>query len=659
MGLIRKIERPELDSPPSFKAYLHWEAQRDRSEEITFWKSWMKDFQTPQLIGTNSKSSTEAERYLVQKVQIEEDEITEMRALCSQLGVSLNTLIQGFWGLLLGKWFESNDVVFGLTVSGRTNDFPGIELLAYPLTNLIPARIRFEETDKLSTWLKGLQVQYGSLGPFESTPLSEIQSWMNWSGNSPLFDCLVVFQGLPWKEFKAGGLTLRDLQGKTTSVYPLSLLINSQGTLTFTFRYDPKKVPQTFISWASSQIPLLFSRLGEKEERPLTELLSPLESPPKSSSSTISSKKTSVSTAPSSEMAASAMEVLLTQIWERTLGIDQIGPEDDFFGIGGTSIMAVQVFGEIEKQLGKSLAPTHLMTHPTIRSLSNLLQDEVQEHWASLVSIQPKGNKPPLFVIHDIGGDIFIYKELAQILGKDQPLFGFQAKGLDGKDSTLSSISDLAVYYVEEILRLFPDGPFLIAGISFGGILAYEMGQKLLEFGKDPDLLILFDTYPNPGKFSYGQNGVPKGYKRLSKIDKHVGRLLIEGGRARAKHYLSKTAKVLLTKLPFITYKERIPPERNVRIWDANERAVNDYFMEPINCRLTLFLADQNYSRFYEDTRLGWSEYALKGLEIHVVPGNHLSIMYPPNVKILAEKLKVCINRVEEERKKRILVNNP
>ncbi|MEM9721917.1 MAG: condensation domain-containing protein [Bacteroidota bacterium] len=645
-GAYQENRTAELDRPPSFKSYMEWSSHQDPTEAEQFWRGWMENFDSPQLLGSPKAKTGESTVYLSREVQLDLALSQKVRSYSAQQGVSLNTLIQGFWGLLLGKWFQTQDVVYGLTVSGRANEFPGIELLAYPLSNLVPARIRFQDTEALPTWLQSLQVQYGSLGAHESTPLSQIHSWIQWSGNTPLFDCLVVFQSLPWTELQIGEVKVHEVKGKTTSVYPLSLLVNAQESVTFTLRYDKERMDNAFVSWASAQLPKLFSLAMETQGALLSDLMVALDTPTPSGSQ----ERVEKSSLKVSGSAESATEVMLAQIWEKTLGIDQVGPEDNFFEVGGTSILAVQVFGEIERQLDKSLPPTSLMTHPTIRALSQLIREEVQEHWASLVRLQSKGSKPPLFVLHDIGGDIFIYKELAKLLGEDQPLYGFQAKGLDGRDSTLQSISELAAYYVEEILRLFPDGPFLLSGISFGGILAYEMGQRLIELGKEPDLLVLFDTYPNPGRFSYGVQGSPTGYRRLGKFDTHMGRLLVEGGKARVKHYGKKAAKVLLTKLPFLSYKEVIPPGRNVRIWNANEVAINSYFMEPIDCRLTLFLADQNYTRFYEDTRLGWSEYALKGLEVHVVPGDHLSIMYPPNVEVLAEKLKVCINRVEEVR---------
>ncbi len=640
----RPINLPVL---PSYKELLRWQHQQDTAAEETFWSQWLKGFDTPNLVGRQNNALKEPS---IPDFQSRSEELSQrlsdtLKELAKTHGTSLNVLLQFMWGLVLGKAFAKNDIVYGLTVGGRSHNFPGIERMSQAMMNLVPVRIPLPPHSNLGDSLETLRKDFARLSEFESTPLSRIQSQMDGFGERALFDVLLVFQGFPWESIEIGNLRLFDVVGKTTSVYPLTLLIHTRERLKFSFRYDTQAVDVDFIEWASQELVRLSEKLAIGDELTIGELMAYLSDPPEFAHP---EEESPIAREMDIDLAASSQEIRLTHIWEKILGHKGISATDNFFEIGGSSILAVQIFAEIREQLGLKLAPSSLLTHPTIRSLASLLGKEPQEHWASMVAIQPKGSRPPLFFIHDIGGNIFTYRDLAKQLGEDQPIYAFQAKGMDGKGSTLESVSDLADYYIQEIQRIFPNGPFLLGGSSFGGLLAYEMGRKLVEAGQKVDLLALFDTIPYKGPFSYGKAGAPAGPKWLEKLDTHIGRLLVRGTKERFQHYRKKGKKFIWNKIPFLSYKEPIPPERNQQIWDANFRAIRNYYQEPYNGRLTLFLASDFYARCYQDVRLGWHAYALKGLEIHVVPGDHLTMMYPPNVEVLAKELAKCIDRVIE-----------
>ena len=639
----RSINLPEI---PAYRDLLSWQYQQDKEAEKSFWEKWLAGFETPNLIGKGNTTEEELnplfETYRLDLPQSLSDSLKDR---AGAEGISLPVFLQLIWSLILAKAFSQNEVVYGLTVGGRSHNFPGIEKMSQAMMNLVPVRINLPDSGRWKDVLKSLQRNFAQLSQFESTPLPNIQSWMNGLSGNALFDILVVFQGFPWESIEKGKLRLYEVVGKTTSVYPLTLMIHTREQIGFTFRYNKKVVDNAFVEWAAGELMRMSKILTQDEMESIGELFAQLNAPPQIIQPTENRENHQ---GKQIELAATSHEILLTQIWEKILGRKGISAIDNFFEIGGSSILAVQIFAEIREQVGLKLAPSSLLTHPTIRSLAPLLGKESQEHWASLVSLQPKGSRPPLFFIHDIGGDIFTYRDLAKQLGEDQPIYAFQAKGMDGKGSTLESVSDLADYYIEEIQRIFPNGPFLLGGSSFGGLLAYEMGRKLIESGQTVDLLALFDTIPYNGPFSYGKEGAPAGPKWLGKLDTHIGRLLVRGTKERFQHYSKKGKKLIWNKIPFLSYKESVPPERNQQIWDANFRAIRNYYQEPYNGRLTLFLASDFYARCYQDVRLGWHAYALKGLEIHVVPGDHLTMMYPPNVEVLAAELRKCIDRVIE-----------
>ena len=189
------------------------------------------------------------------------------------------------------------------------------------------------------------------------------------------------------------------------------------------------------------------------------------------------------------------LESHLTQIWERVLNIQPIGVEDNFFELGGNSLQAVTLFAQIEKQFGKKLPLATLFQRSTVAEIAQIIrQKKWLAPWESLVPIQPNGNKPPLFYIHGGGGNLLIYRDLANSLGLDQPVYGLQPRGLDGKYVPFTRIEDMAAYYLAQIRKLQPNGPYFLAGLSSGGTIAWEIAQLLKARGQEVSLLALFDS---------------------------------------------------------------------------------------------------------------------------------------------------------------------
>jgi amino acid adenylation domain-containing protein len=188
-------------------------------------------------------------------------------------------------------------------------------------------------------------------------------------------------------------------------------------------------------------------------------------------------------------------EVQLTALWQQVLEVPKIGIHDNFFDLGGHSLKAAQLFFLLEQVYGRRLPLATLFQAPTIAELASVLS---REHWTppwqSLVAIQPSGNAVPLFMVSGIGGNVLIFAQLARLLGLDQPFYGLQARGLDGKETPFTSVPDMAKHYIAEIRTVRPHGPYIVLGICTGGLIAYEMAQQLLAQG-EPVTLVMMDTW--------------------------------------------------------------------------------------------------------------------------------------------------------------------
>ena len=191
------------------------------------------------------------------------------------------------------------------------------------------------------------------------------------------------------------------------------------------------------------------------------------------------------------------LELQLVAIWEQVLGITPIGVRDNFFALGGYSLLALRMFSAIERTFGKRLPMAVLFQAPTIEELAAVLADEgCTVRWRSLVAIQPDGHKRPFFAVPGVGGNVLVFARLAKLLGDDQPFYGLQARGLDGKEKPFMRVEDMAAHYIEEIRRVQPRGPYLIGGTCTGGLAAYEIAQQLTAQGEEVILAVMESWHP-------------------------------------------------------------------------------------------------------------------------------------------------------------------
>ena len=355
------------------------------------------------------------------------------------------------------------------------------------------------------------------------------------------------------------------------------------------------------------------------------------------------------------------LEQQLAKLWEIIFNLERVGVRDNFFDLGGHSLLAVRLFAQIKKLTGKDLPLVTLFQAPTIEQLAAILRQQGWESpWASLVPIKAGGSKPPFYCVHGVGGNILEYLDLAKYLDADQPFYGLQAIGLDGKRPIEQlSVEQMAARYIEEVRAFQPRGPYYLGGSSFGGTVAFEMAQQLRAAGEDVALLALFDT-----------NG--PGYPRLlptmtawrRRVDWWLDRATLHWenfwaceGRDRL-HYLKEKAgrwkKQLRWKRQHLwdLWRERVggrfQPEAFRQIRVLGFRARTAYEGRPYEGRVTLFRATEQPRGIYEDRTLGWGPLVKGELEIHDTPGHHGAIVREPRSRVLAVQLKEALGKAQQ-----------
>jgi thioesterase domain-containing protein/malonyl CoA-acyl carrier protein transacylase len=345
----------------------------------------------------------------------------------------------------------------------------------------------------------------------------------------------------------------------------------------------------------------------------------------------------------------------LTSWWQDLLGVEQVGLDDDFFALGGHSLIGVRLFARIRKAWQVDLELAILFEARTIRHLAEVIaklrQPAAAESrvWSALVPIQPNGSRNPLFCVHAIGGDILFYQQLAKALGPDQPFYAFKSPLISRPEIGETSLEELASLYVGEMRAFYPQGPYLIGGASFGGNIVFEMARQLHAQGVEPALVVMFDTFV-PGHerrvapteraagFLNGlrKDGLPYLAKKIAVKARYWGDNL----RVRGRHLTCKALKLAGMPLPLDL--------RYFLMDEAHRRALDRHIFEPYAGKLTLMRAADRGPEVLgkrEDPTLGWGALAAGGLEIHDVPTEHIYMLFEPFVPQFARMLEPLLSQ--------------
>ena len=332
------------------------------------------------------------------------------------------------------------------------------------------------------------------------------------------------------------------------------------------------------------------------------------------------------------------LEFQLSQIWSQVLGVPSIARDDDFFSLGGNSLMALRLFERIERIIGISLPLATLFTAPTIAQLAKIIGDRAKNS-SILVEIQPQGTKSPLFCIHGIKGSVLGYQSLAKALGCDRPIYGLQARGLTGEALTSISLEEMAVDYLQEIKGRQPKGPYYLSGYSFGGYVAYEIARLLEQQGEIVALLALFDCLgPN-----YSDKLTPS-----QKIWIHLNNLQQLSFPQASKYIKDRIEYILREKVPLTIQKKYLTlikrflsPQQQLisQITFLNYQIARNYVPQIYTGKITLFRAKIRDSYAADDPNGGWKDLALGGIQSFDIPGDHDNILSQPEIaQILSQQ---------------------
>jgi len=335
-----------------------------------------------------------------------------------------------------------------------------------------------------------------------------------------------------------------------------------------------------------------------------------------------------------------AVEERLAEIWRAALDIDRIGVDDDFFELGGDSLAGAQIFAIIEQEFGRRIPLSTLVEQPTIRGLAAYLAgDRPAAADDLLVPLGAGGGGPPLFCVHELSGNVVVYRRLAARLGGDRPVYGLQYPGQHLADPPRLSLADMAARYCAAVRGVQGAGPYYLAGFSLGGTIAYEMALHLVGEGQEVGLLALLDTTA-PGSS-------PRG---LARVARHIGEFAHHPPAAWPAYFMrrwrNRRARQRNDKRLYRSASSDDLGARLERL--ASEilpQAGRGYAPGPYQGRVVLFRCAEDRALWRGAPDLGWNALVAGGVETRDIPATHQYMMQEPAVAVLAEQLEDCLRQ--------------
>ncbi|OXI78774.1 non-ribosomal peptide synthetase [Burkholderia sp. AU33423] len=654
-------------SAPGYRAYIDWLARHPRSADETWWRAELAGFHaaTPIVASPARQTTGDAARQDKRRTQqfLLDDALTaRLQALTRAHRVTLNVLIRAVWALVLRRHAGTDDVVFGVTVSGRPPLLDGVESIVGLFINTLPLRLRIAPERPFIEWLAEVHAAQAAMEPHSYSSLVDIQSWSELPARDSLFDSLLVFENFPVAaapDLGPDDIEILDTRAFAESNYPLTLTVHPNERIGFHISHDAHRVAPDVVRQMLDTLRTLLERFAEHPDQPTGQLADPPAADgqaraPRGAAGPAIEAAAGAATA-ARAVAPTADERTLLEIWQRIFKRDDITVSDNYFDLGGHSIIAIQLMAHVEKAFDRRLPISCLFENPTIEKLAAALAaKEPAAPAGGLVPIRDGGPAAPLFLLPGAGGNVVYFHPLANHLSGAHAIHGLEALGLDGACEPLTRVEDIAARHIERIWPLVGAGPYYLAGHSFGAHVALEMSRQLVAKGADVKLLAIFDASApiDSSAATYWQDwddtewlvaiaheigtflGTDLQVTRADLVpldpDGQAG-LILERIGSRGSWFADAGSDRLRAYLRVYqaNFKSHYAPPATplpvpIALFRSTERDPGDYAPSPEIAQLRL------------DPTWGWSRFSALPVAVTDVPGDHLTMLLDPHAGALA-----------------------
>ncbi len=366
---------PEPGVGPAYQDYVRWCFRQDRSRAQEFWTRTLKDFRAPTALrtGSGAKPAASSTSYRLDRISVPPATTAAINALAREHRLTLNTLLQAAWALVLSRDAGCDDVVHGITVSTRPAEVPGIDTMVGCLLNTLPLRVRVDPAETVVSWLRQIQTQLLELREHEYSSLVDIQGWSQVPRGLPLFESLVVLQNIRMPDLKSEGgrfdfRIIRAFEPRTG--YPLTVGAGQDGGEVYmTMVHDSSRVEAPAAERLLRRLGAFLEGLAAAPDRPLSALPTAgedAELPPAPLAYLQARAEPALLSGPPD----GPVETTLAAIWKEVLGRETVGRHDHFFDLGGHSLNATLVISRVRRAFGVELAVGVLFEAPTLAALA-------------------------------------------------------------------------------------------------------------------------------------------------------------------------------------------------------------------------------------------------------------------------------------------------
>ncbi|MBB5802959.1 amino acid adenylation domain-containing protein [Saccharothrix ecbatanensis] len=351
-------------------------------------------------------------------------------------------------------------------------------------------------------------------------------------------------------------------------------------------------------------------------------------------------------------------ELLLSHLWTRSLG-RTVGVTEDFFEVGGNSLKAIRLIADIRKATGISLPVSAMVNASSIEAMAQLLRTEEREdRFRSAVPLQASGSLDPFFCVHAGGGGVLGYLPLARAAGDERPFIGLQSPGLYPGGSSPAELTAMAARYVEEIKAHQAQGPYWLGGWCLGGIIAHEVARQMVDAGDEVARLVLFDSdAPVEAQLdgSAGAESSDGDVTDIELVQNFAWHYQLDIPTSELESLDDQARLDYLVRL--VRSKDLLPADAGraelrqmLTVYRGNVNAARRYIRDArppltpsVDYPVTLFLAVDEPVRDDVGETLGWAQIYGSGVRVERVPGDHHTMMVPPQVDVLAQRLAALL----------------
>ncbi|HKC46588.1 MAG TPA: condensation domain-containing protein, partial [Gemmatimonadales bacterium] len=374
---LRQDGVPPLEPPCEYRDYVAWLRERAPDSEA-FWQEALAGFEAPTPLNVAAAPSEPEARgggFAEESARLDRDALAALQSLARFQHITLSTIVQGAWALLLSHYSGSQSVVFGAAFSGRPAEIPGIESLVGPCVNNLPVRVTATPAESLLPWLARLQSQQFELAEHQYAPLEQIQKWAQVPWRYRLFDSLIVFQNYQVDEAArhlGPDARLVPVATPEATNYPLTVSATPNGELRLRLIYHRDRLAPAAVRTYAADLTAILQTIAQQPGLTLAELMARLPQLSRGRAAVLAAtdapERRALYVAPNTET-----ERAVASLWQDLFGVERLSLDDNFFDLGGHSLLLLQAHSRLCAALRRDLPIVALLQYPTIRTLARHL----------------------------------------------------------------------------------------------------------------------------------------------------------------------------------------------------------------------------------------------------------------------------------------------